>query len=389
MSIQDAKKFYAHRRIRNGDKICCVVDVWLRDPRIRRFDGVTFRPSAEQCGSFFNLWTGFEVKPASGNSCEIFLEHLRLNVCSGDDDLFRWLLSWFSDIFRSPEIKPGTAVALRGPKGVGKSIVGDVIRRLIGRRHSMVIEDSNRLVGGFNSHLADKLFVQLEEAVMAYDKKAEAALKHLVTGADLAIEAKHADIVNMPNFMRVLITSNEDWVVRATSDERRWAVFDVDQHNQCDHGFFRRMFAQLEDGGYSELMRFLLTWDASGINLRQPPRTSALIDQILESMGPEEQFWYECLMSGRIQHDAKTFRFGEKCDKRELYSCYEQFCLKHYVRDPSSPIGFGRCFSKMCPSCKSDRMSKGERRWRYQLPELERCRQEFSEYLGTEIQWED
>ena len=77
---------------------------------------------------YYNLWRGFAVEPRKGD-CSKFLAHLHDNICQGDDALYAWVMAWFADIFQHPATRCGTSLALRGKQGVGKTKVGEVLRR--------------------------------------------------------------------------------------------------------------------------------------------------------------------------------------------------------------------------------------------------------------------
>ena len=56
-------------------------------------------------------------------------------------------------------------------------------------------------------------------------KSAEGRLKGLVTSEYQLIEVKGVDQFKSPNYVRLMMTSNEAWVVPAGKDERRFAFF--------------------------------------------------------------------------------------------------------------------------------------------------------------------
>jgi hypothetical protein len=66
--------------------------------------------------------------------------------------LFNWVFGWFADIFQHPDTKCGTALVLRGPMGVGKTIVGDTFGQLLGA-HYVQVADPRYVTGRFNAHL--------------------------------------------------------------------------------------------------------------------------------------------------------------------------------------------------------------------------------------------
>ena len=53
--------------------------------------------------------------------------------------------------------------------------------------------------------------------------------------------------------IKALISSNEDWVIPASDDERRYAAFDVSKKHQQDKVYFRALY----DSFNTELPGFL------------------------------------------------------------------------------------------------------------------------------------
>ena len=85
------------------------------------------------------------------------------------------------------------------------------------------------------------LLLQAEEAVWAGDKAAEGRLKSLITSKIQMIEAKGIDPIRVTNYVRLVMTSNEDWVVPAGMDERRFAVFDIAPTVKGNFAYFKEM----------------------------------------------------------------------------------------------------------------------------------------------------
>ncbi len=122
-----------------------------------------------------------------------------------------------------------------------------------------------------------------DEAFWAGDRKAIGVLKALVTESTLQIEMKHRDAFRVKNHISIIMASNNDWVVLAALDERRFAVFDVAETRKQDRPFFERLIHQLEHGGYEALLCDLLHFDlgSCGVDPCVIPKTAALLDQKL------------------------------------------------------------------------------------------------------------
>ena len=105
------------------------------------------------------------------------------------------------------------------------------------------------MTGQFNAHMASCLLLQADEAIWAGDKAVEGRLKGLITAPMQQIEAKGIDPIRLDNFVRLIMTSNEDWVVPAGKDERRFAVLDVDPRCAQNHEYFAEMDEEMAAGG--------------------------------------------------------------------------------------------------------------------------------------------
>ena len=128
--------------------------------------------------------------------------------------------------------------------------------------------------------MKDSLLVFCDEGFWAGDKSAEGILKSLVTEDHLVIEPKNKNPFTIKNNVRLIIASNNNWVIPAGLEERRFFVLDVSNKHMQDHGYFQPIFEQMDSGGREAMLYDLLRYDYSEINLKEIPRTAALLDQI-------------------------------------------------------------------------------------------------------------
>ena len=161
---------------------------------------------------------------------------------------------------------------LRGLKGTGKGMVGQMLMRIF-RNHSLHITNPKHLVGNFNAHLVDALFLFLDEAFWAGDKQGEGTLKALITEPTVMIEPKGVDSFQMPNRLKILMASNNDWVVPATADERRYFVLDVSDERKGDVAYFTALAAAIDGDELAAFLDYLLQLDLPGFDHRNPPHT--------------------------------------------------------------------------------------------------------------------
>lgn len=126
-------------------------------------------------------------------------------------------------------------------------------------------------------------------------------LKHLVTGDALAIERKGMDTVTMPNYTRLLITSDEEWVWPTEVGDRRIVVFQVERAAQPDAAYFEALHAELADGGHARLLYLLQRGRIDEHRLlKRLPETMALEDQVSLTASPEGAWLRELLIEGTL-----------------------------------------------------------------------------------------
>ena len=368
---------------------------WLEDPGRRTHNGLEFFPNPDGANStsgYLNLWKGFSVMPSREGDCSVFLDHMKVNICEGDPELFRWLFGWFAQIVQEPRKRQGTAVVMRGEHGIGKSIVGETFGSLF-HRHFVQVEDARYVTGQFNSHQASCLLMQCDEAVWAGDKAAEGRLKGLVTSPVNMVERKGVDAVEVRSYLRMMFTSNNDWVVPVGKGERRFAVFDVSPRCALNLEYHADMRHQLDNGGRERLLHDLLHFDISEIDLRTIPTTTALLEQKIHTFDPVESWWYERLQSGE-----PTRRHGlwpEFCSTDALVDDYMANAERVGINRRASATQFGMKFNKLLPGAKKVRRfmsaegdASMQRVWGYELPTLASAREAFETICRQDIRWD-
>jgi hypothetical protein len=95
------------------------------------------------------------------------------------------------------------------------------------------------------------------------------------------IDAWDADGENVlaRNSLHLILSSNNDWVIPAGADARRFFVLDVASTHMRDFDYFAAIAAEMDNGGREALLDLLMQRDLSKFNVRSVPLTSALASQ--------------------------------------------------------------------------------------------------------------
>ena len=393
-SVQDLHNLFANWRVPTGkgDQTRPASYTWLESEHRRTYaGGIDFDPTGRDRKDVLNLWKGWATKPDPKASCDLIRAHVRDVICAGNADHAAYVLGWFAHLVQRPGEKPGVALVLRGPKGAGKDTLAVVLSRIIGQRHVAHVTRPEALTDRFNAPFATAMLGHVEEAYWAGDPSKKGALQALITAPTMPIEKKGIDPIEMPSFVRLLMTTNEDWAVPASADERRYAVFDVSPRHMQDPAYFGPLYAEIEGDGPAAFLAYLLDYDLTGYDVRAVPQTDALRDQKLASLRNLGRFWYEILHRGEVcEIDQWDESIEVECD--DLRREYELWLRNNrHQGTPVTPQQFGVEMHKMVPGMRKHRPRRksGSRPWCYQIPPLQECRESFATYIGQPVTWGD
>lgn len=390
-TVNDFYNRYSNRKImvpgkRKGNlEETTIAKVWMESRDRREFHGLVFDPSNKANGQYYNLWKGFAIEPIEGD-WSLMDKHILEVICSGNEEIYRWVSAWMARIVQDPGgDRPGTSIVLKGLQGCGKGIFASTFGFLFGN-HFLHLNSQNQLSGRFNSHFKDCLVCFLDEAVWGGNKDAEGTLKALVTEKTLNIEAKGKDIIPLKNHVNIIIASNNDWIVPAGLEERRFCVLEVSPRYKQNKEYFGKLQDQMDTGGRAAMLYSLMHHDYSGIDLRTIPRTEALLDQIIHSMSSVKKFWFEILQNGCWPF-SETWESRIDCEK--IYKEYVAFANNLREKTPVADSQFGKELRNLCPSISRKRGSGEGRPWQYDFPPIDECRKQFEQAVNMTLKWDE
>ena len=382
---------------------------FLKSSERREYLGLVFAPGQNIVG-YYNLFRGFSVDPISGD-CTLFWQHLYVVICNGNRHHYRYIKKWLSHLVQKPAELPGVALVLLGLQGTGKSIFVDIVGQLLGQ-HYLVLTRMEQLTGRFCGHLMDLLLVCANEALWGGDKAGEGALKAMITDPTMSVEFKGKDIIQVNNYKRFIVTSNESWPVPMDMDDRRFFVLQVSDSKKENKVYFKALLDQMNNGGREALLYDLLNENLDGFDVRSKPFSQYGFDIKLRGANPIVRWWYERLHDGVSIPVGVGDQIGEGWNdapsKEALHESFMAFCNLHKLRGMNRAV-FGKELRKLMPGCvvsetrlytfgpspgdptfPVEEYAIAHRTRFHQLPSLEECRKGFERYakVGDEI-WAD
>ena len=424
LSTQDFNVLYLNEKImveppgpKSQPKYSTVSKVWLTHRNRRQYiNGVAFNPTAQASqDGVLNLWEGFAMRPVPGD-WSLLRAHILSIICQSDKVKFDYLMGWMARLIQFPAEQGEVAVVMKGGEGTGKGTLAKTLIKIIGQ-HSLAISNAKHLVSNFNGHLRDAIFLFADEAFFAGDKAHVGVLKSIITEPYLTVEAKFQNATQMPNFLHIMMASNEEWVIPASVDARRFFVLEVSEEAKSNHAYFAEILAQLDAGGYAAMLHDLLNYDLSGFNVRDVPRTDGLANQQKLSLGVPELWWKDCLERGYIWRSKHGLEdvfhvWFSRASTDILYDSYMEFSKARRERNPMSREVLGRFMTKMYgKGAEISKAAVGEhltneinpfggvsrvakpiiktRARGYLTGEIAAAREAFCESLGIAIEWGD
>ena len=235
--------------------------------------GMVFDPSGrKQDGDVFNLWRDFGVTPRPGimgscsrNTSEPSFATATTRICS------HYMLDWMADMVQRPAKQGEVAAVMRSKvEGTGKSLVMRTLRHILGPawlRHFQRETPDRQFQ---RAHQRDFIFLGADEALFAgspIPRRHHEERHH--RNRFWSSNRKGRDAVQSPNYLHLMMATNEDWAVPASLRSRRWFVLDVNETHANDHDYFAAIQDELDNGGHEAMLHELLHRD---ISQHQPPR---------------------------------------------------------------------------------------------------------------------
>ena len=296
----------------------------------------------------------------------------------------------------APEPPIGVAIALRGQEGAGKGFLWRNYGKLFGK-HFRHVAQGEHLTGRFNAVLAETCAVFLDEALWAGDRKGEQILKALITEETFQLERKNYDPIPVKNCLRLMIASNNDWIVPVGTKGRRYVVLDVsDKYADATSPEHKKYWDKLQeqfgddapDDGRSAMLFELLHMDLTGFNIRAAPSSAAKTEQKLLTLSGTLSWLYQVLQEGRI--DEEWHENGLVVSTDDLYEHYKEFSKERREWKPEiKDLWSKKIHAVLGPSVKDTRPTRGNGRVRsFQFAPIGDCRRQFASHLGSpNMEW--
>lgn len=230
----------------------------------------------------------------------LFLRHLAY-LLDDNQGAIEHVLNFVAHIVQRPQERVGHALLITSEaKGIGKSTLGSVVRKLVGEQNSRVAQAKD-LKSPFDGWLVGKLVVQVDEVYEAGNWDLANKLKPLITEPTVSANIKYGPQLEIENYARFLLFSNHTAPLNIEEGDRRYFVFNSEAQPKADD-YYDELYRYIDSNeGMNAIYAFLERRDISTFNPhKRPPMTEAK-QAIIETSGhPLRAYIIEAVGSGHL-----------------------------------------------------------------------------------------
>lgn len=283
---------------------------------------------------FFNTYRAPQIQAEEGDWAPFaeFCEYL-VPAAEERDHLLK-IIAW---TIANPGQKMAYALLLQSKiQGVGKSTLINVWRKLLGEENTRMTS-SDEMDSGYQSYVADKLLVVLEEMNLGSGIGAYQRLKAMITEKTVVINEKHVKQREAANLANFVFCSNLDAPILIEQNDRRFFVIDTPAARRPDE-YWTKLYEWL-GANLGVVKAFFDSIDVQDFRpSAHPPMTPAKERLLRQSATPLAQALQELIEErpwpisrgictiGEIRTALRAAGFVEKSDRRIASALAELGC---------------------------------------------------------------
>lgn len=203
----------------------------LNKDNFKKYKQIIFDPVKMENRNYFNIFKGFgytEIRCKSNlqheETFKKWLDYILKFVCENDIKQYNYFMNFLANIIQEPDFKPHICYILySNDKGTGKSSLCKMLRKLVGMKHSFI--GNVRVIFEKHSTSSEYKFLNvLEELDKKMGNETYEQLKDKIQNDYCNVNKKFKDIIELKDYTRYMITTNDYKSLRIDRNHRRFAL---------------------------------------------------------------------------------------------------------------------------------------------------------------------
>ena len=207
----------------------------LKRDGFKMYKNIIFDPTRMENRNYYNIFKGFGYKDIRDEptlqqrlNFKKWLNYIKRYVCEGNMNQFNYFMNFLSNIILEPDFKPHICyIFYSSKKGTGKSWLCKMLRKLVGMKHSFI--GNVRVIFDKHSTSSEYKFINiLEELDKKMGNETYEQLKDKIQQEDCNINKKFKDIIEIKDYTRYIITTNDYRSLCLDRDNRRFVLLNFE-----------------------------------------------------------------------------------------------------------------------------------------------------------------
>ena len=360
-----------------------IIDIWLRSTERRKRREETFIREGRDCFPVFEhiAITRELAEKHAGDFSKIqpYLDFIKQHLCGNNEPLFEYFMNTLAFYLQFPAVKTGVVLVMKGLEGIGKGIFVQDMADIIGNCFFLQPSGVDEVFGNFNSLLDNKLLVFLDELVWGGDKQKTGVIKKLITEKRRTSNTKYGVQRGVENNFNGIIASNEEWVIPAGQNARRFVMTEVDDWLTYQSDEVIDALRNVDKFTYAH---YLYSRDLSEFKPRKIVLTRALMEQKHLSLDPFMKYVIgliaeEFLIEDEVE-EKNEFGGSKMVKKRkQMTGILKTKLYEDYKNHTSHPIDFNpfmRKWNKLFPNTLNYDKGSKHKIW-ITFPPIKECKE--------------
>lgn len=202
-----------------------------------------------------NTFVGFasslvELTEEAVEKAQFVLDHIRDVWCAGNEEHYDYVLKWLAYVVQVPRgERTQVALVLRSQKGgVGKGVIIEFLRRMLGEAHAIQLAGVDELLTRFNGIQEYSCLTNVDEAKCHPSQSNR--IKNLITEKTFSVEHKQINMLkNAINHQNFIFSTNEafSFHIKSTAESRRFCVLECSDIHANDRAHMDKLWGLVRD----------------------------------------------------------------------------------------------------------------------------------------------